>query len=78
MGAFLVRLLEIPGGQDLVRALQVWALDLLRDTMQRPGALPPVHPSIASSQNALDLLTVYKTCVDGKKKDRLLLRCASF
>ena len=32
-----------------------------------------MHPSITSSQNAVELLSVHKTCVDGKKKDRDLL-----
>ena len=42
--------------------------------MLREGTLPPMHPYITSSQIALDVLSVNKACVEGKKKDRELLR----
>ena len=75
IGELLDRILALPGGQgpDLLRALLLWALELSRESMVRPGALPAMHPAITSSQTAVDLLANHKVCVEGKKKDRELL-----
>ena len=66
----LARILALPNGQDLLRALQVWALELLSVSITRPGILPPMHPAITTSQNAEIVLSNYKAFVDGKKADR--------
>ena len=70
VGGLLVRLLDLENGPDLMRALVLWALEMMRESVLRPGSLPPMHPYVTSSLNAVDILSLYKTCVDGRKKDR--------
>jgi hypothetical protein len=70
VGGLLVRLLDLENGPDLMRALVLWALEMLRESVLRPGSLPPMHPYVTSSPNAVDILSLYRTCVDGRKKDR--------
>eukprot|EP00961_Rhodomonas_salina_P015062 202533-Rhodomonas_salina.2 len=47
---------------------------VLTERMLLPGSLPPMAPAVVGSRNALDCLTIMKSCVDGRKKDRVMLQ----
>lgn len=59
-------------GADGLKALLMWASEMLRSSMLRRGALPIMPPDVVRSYNALVSLSVFKALVESKKKDRVI------